>query len=206
VRRVKRMSETSAHEGRPRKVGPRVTDGQRVMTDGQKVTDGQRVMTDVGPRVTVSLNEESFGASYEESGTSSSSATTSTSSSRSESSGSGGGGGGVGRDIGDVGTGGRDTGDSKDESSLYVNINLKKSTSSSSLSATLLDRPRSGFIRCRSDAAVQQTVGQRDLRCDPVKLHQKYREAWGKLNLPGETSHNKLRWVVREWMMGEEPS
>ena len=49
-------------------------------------------------------------------------------------------------------------------------------------------------------------TGGRERAADPVSLHQEYKKAWQKLNLPGETSHSKLRWAVRGWMMGEEPT
>lgn len=103
-----------------------------------------------------------------------------------------------------------------EQSSLYVDIVIPKTRTTEatdkrpgSLCATLLDKqsiPNSGVIRCRSTAAGGST-GQtaRRGRSDPVRLHTEYRKAWDKLNLPGETSHNKLRWAVRGWMMGEEP-
>jgi len=173
-RRVKRLSETQ-QESRARKPAAKP------------------------PHVTVSLNEESFGASYEESGTSSASSSSAVSTSRSLSSGQR----TEERDSPDF-TVGEDS-EAKEDSSLYIDVNLHRSRSTNSLAATLLERPSSGFIRCRSDNALQTGVGRRDLRSDPVRLHQKYRESWAKHSLPGESSHNKLRWAVREWMMGEEP-
>jgi hypothetical protein len=106
-----------------------------------------------------------------------------------------------------------------EQSSLYVDIVIPKARSTETgerrtapFSATLLDKrslpPNSGVIRCRSTAAAGGgSTGQvaRRGRSDPVRLHTEYRKAWDKLNLPGETSHNKLRWAVRGWMMGEEP-
>jgi len=59
-----------------------------------------------------------------------------------------------------------------------------------------------GFIRVRAGS----NRGRRPARCDPVALHQQYKEAWAKTNIPGERDHKKLRWAVRGWMMGEEPS
>lgn len=103
-----------------------------------------------------------------------------------------------------------------EQSSLYVDIVIPKTRTTdaldkrqASLCATLLDKrsiPNSGVIRCRSTAA-GGTTGQtaRRGRADPVRLHTEYKKAWEKLNLPGETSHSKLRWAVRGWMMGEEP-
>jgi len=96
-----------------------------------------------------------------------------------------------------------------EKSSLYVDIVIPRSVETKKsplLTATLLQqRPTSGLIRCRSTAGNGVPPVRRG-RCDPVSLHQEYKKAWQKLNLPGETSHNKLRWAVRGWMIGEEPS
>ena len=102
----------------------------------------------------------------------------------------------------------RDTTDGQakcsEDSSLYINVNLRRGHSTNSL-PSLLERPTSGFIRVRSASALTSGVGRRSLKTDPVRLHQQYKEHWDKANLPGEKSHNKLRWAVREWMLGEEP-
>jgi len=100
-----------------------------------------------------------------------------------------------------------------EQSSLYVDIVIPRARSSDRglpkqnlLSATLLDKKslasNTGVIRCRTTGGGQPA---RRGRTDPVRLHTEYRKTWEKLNLPGETSHNKLRWAVRGWMMGEEP-
>jgi len=160
----------------------------------------QNIHKKSGPKVTIALDEESFGASYEESGSGSSRSSKSSSSKTSSSSSSSSRSRSVDeRDI--------DSPDNatQEASSLYIDINLKKRPASAS-SVSLLPNPSKGFIRCRSANAIKPGVGARDARTDPVKLHQKYAQSWAKLNLPGETSHNKLRWAVREWMMGEEPS
>ena len=96
-----------------------------------------------------------------------------------------------------------------ESSSIYIDIDLPHpSRSSSSLSrktpplaVSLLEQPQSGFIRVRSGPS----VGKKGLSSDPVALHQKYKECWAKSNIPGEKRHDKLRWAVRGWMMGEEP-
>lgn len=153
-------------------------------------------------KVTIALDDESFGASYEDSRSGSSrSSNSSTSKSSSSSSSS------SVRSRSDVDERDCESPDNatQEASSLYIDINLKKRPASAS-SVSLLPKPSSGFIRCRSANAIKPGVGVRDARTDPVKLHQKYAQSWAKLNLPGETSHNKLRWAVREWMMGEEPS
>jgi len=94
----------------------------------------------------------------------------------------------------------------EDESSVYVDVRIPrtKSTSSLPMEVSLLE-PRSGVIRCRSTQPLNKLKGGRG-RNDPVNLHQEYKKVWDKLNLPGETSHSKLRWAVRGWMMGEEPN
>jgi len=103
----------------------------------------------------------------------------------------------------------RDNASEMEESSLYVDIHIPRSASTQSLppplAASLLQQPAQGVIRCRSTNNMAPSLGARRGRSDPVRLHAEYRKAWGKLNLPGETSHSKLRWAVRGWMMGEEP-
>jgi len=105
----------------------------------------------------------------------------------------------------------RDTSSNVDDaSSIYVSVDLAPSSRSSRPSlarnaVSLLDENQSkpgGFIRVRSGP----NKGRKPARCDPVALHQQYRESWAKSNIPGERSHKELRWKVRGWMMGEEPS
>jgi len=97
------------------------------------------------------------------------------------------------------------------QSSLYIDVDLAASESTRSsrdsdrpLAASLLNRPASssGFIRVQSGP----NLGRKAPNCDPVSLHQKYREQWAKVPIPGERSHSKLRWAIRGWMMGEEPN
>ena len=40
---------------------------------------------------------------------------------------------------------------------------------------------------------------------DQVTLYNKYKSIWEKLSLPGEGTHAKLRWSVREKMLGSTP-
>ena len=98
-----------------------------------------------------------------------------------------------------------DLGAQTESSSLYIDVNLPASTSDTSktlpLAASLIDQPPPGFIRVRSGPG----VGRRPSSSDPVALHQKYQGYWTKFNVPGEKRHDKLRWAVRGWMMGEEP-
>jgi len=96
---------------------------------------------------------------------------------------------------------------STDNSSLFVSVDLDEEDSvrSSALprAVSLLDTGAGpgGFIRVRSGP----NRGRRSGKTDPVTLHQQYRAAWAKTNIPGEKSHKQLRWAVRGWMMGEEP-
>jgi len=48
---------------------------------------------------------------------------------------------------------------------------------------------------------------KKDLKRDPVRLHDYYKKQWEKFRLPGDDSHEtkELRWAVREWMMGRKP-
>ena len=97
------------------------------------------------------------------------------------------------------------TSDKWESSSLYIDVNLPPSRPESAkslpLAASLLEQPPPGFIRVRSGPS----VGKRPSSSDPVALHQKYQGYWDKFGVPGEKRHDKLRWAVRGWMMGEEP-
>ena len=91
-------------------------------------------------------------------------------------------------------------------SSLYIDVDLPPasrpgSSKSQPLAVSLVEQPPAGFIRVRSGPS----VGRRPADCDPVALHQKYQAHWDKFQVPGEKRHDKLRWAVRGWMMGEEP-
>lgn len=95
-------------------------------------------------------------------------------------------------------------------SSLYIDVYLPRAASAADsvrppLAASLLEQPQAGFIRCRSSQALAGKPGRKEGRSDPVTLHQEYKKHWDKLNLPGVARHDKLRWAVRGWMMGEEP-
>ena len=49
---------------------------------------------------------------------------------------------------------------------------------------------------------VIKEVKPKNLKQDPVKLHQFYKEHWEKTRLPGELNKTEkdLRWATREWM------
>ncbi|EZA53392.1 hypothetical protein DMN91_004950 [Ooceraea biroi] len=42
-------------------------------------------------------------------------------------------------------------------------------------------------------------------KCDPVALYQKYQQEWKQISFPGEAKHSKVRWAVREKMLGVDP-
>lgn len=59
------------------------------------------------------------------------------------------------------------------------------------------------FIRpWRLQPQAQKVVNK---KCDPVALYQKYQQEWKQISFPGETKHSKVRWAVREKMLGTDP-
>lgn len=42
-------------------------------------------------------------------------------------------------------------------------------------------------------------------KCDPVALYQRYQQEWKQISFPGEAKHSKVRWAVREKMLGTDP-
>ncbi|XP_012543574.1 hydrolethalus syndrome protein 1 homolog [Monomorium pharaonis] len=59
------------------------------------------------------------------------------------------------------------------------------------------------FIRpWRLQSEVQKTANK---KCDPVALYQKYQQEWKQISFPGEAKHLKVRWAVREKMLGTDP-
>ncbi|KAL0100332.1 hypothetical protein PUN28_019593 [Cardiocondyla obscurior] len=54
--------------------------------------------------------------------------------------------------------------------------------------------------RLQSDA--QKHINK---KCDPVALYQKYQQEWKHISFPGEAKHSKIRWAVREKMLGTDP-
>ncbi|XP_011881068.1 PREDICTED: uncharacterized protein LOC105569319 [Vollenhovia emeryi] len=60
------------------------------------------------------------------------------------------------------------------------------------------------FIRpWRLQSEAQRNIASR--KCDPVALYQKYQREWKQISLPGEAKHSKVRWAVREKMLGTDP-
>ncbi|XP_011158268.1 uncharacterized protein LOC105194852 [Solenopsis invicta] len=59
------------------------------------------------------------------------------------------------------------------------------------------------FIRpWRLQSEAQKNINK---KCDPVALYQKYQEEWKQISFPGEAKHSKVRWAVREKMLGTDP-
>ncbi|XP_012234004.1 uncharacterized protein Hyls1 [Linepithema humile] len=60
------------------------------------------------------------------------------------------------------------------------------------------------FIRpWRLQPEAQKNFGNK--KCDPVALYQKYQQEWKQISFPGEAKHSKIRWAVREKMLGADP-
>lgn len=38
-----------------------------------------------------------------------------------------------------------------------------------------------------------------------MTLYQKYQQEWKQISFPGEAKHSKVRWAVREKMLGVDP-
>jgi len=45
----------------------------------------------------------------------------------------------------------------------------------------------------------------KNMKEDPVRLHQHYQNLWKHQMIPGENKHSQLRWGIREKMLGENP-
>ncbi|XP_024878231.1 uncharacterized protein LOC112458702 [Temnothorax curvispinosus] len=60
------------------------------------------------------------------------------------------------------------------------------------------------FIRpWRLQSEAQKNITNK--KCDPVALYQKYQQEWKQISFPGEAKHSKVRWAVREKMLGTDP-
>jgi len=60
------------------------------------------------------------------------------------------------------------------------------------------------FIRpWRLQSEAQKNIANK--KCDPVALYQKYQQEWKQISFPGEAKHSKVRWAVREKMLGTDP-
>lgn len=56
---------------------------------------------------------------------------------------------------------------------------------------------------CRQSSGLKSS---KKIGSDPVTLYNQYKRYWSKLSFPGEESHAKLRWAVREKMLGSQPN
>lgn len=56
---------------------------------------------------------------------------------------------------------------------------------------------------CRQSGRLRSS---KKIGSDPVTLYNEYKRYWSKLSFPGEEPHAKLRWAVREKMLGSEPN
>ncbi|XP_043270356.1 uncharacterized protein Hyls1 [Venturia canescens] len=43
-------------------------------------------------------------------------------------------------------------------------------------------------------------------KSDPVALYQKYQQEWKQISFPGEEQHARVRWAIREKMLGTDPN
>ncbi|OXU22092.1 hypothetical protein TSAR_012830 [Trichomalopsis sarcophagae] len=51
----------------------------------------------------------------------------------------------------------------------------------------------------------KSSLSSKKMATDPVTLYKKYKDFWDQLSIPGEENHTKLRWSVREKMLGQHP-
>ncbi|KYQ55654.1 hypothetical protein ALC60_05405 [Trachymyrmex zeteki] len=63
--------------------------------------------------------------------------------------------------------------------------------------------PKSFIRPWRLQSEVQKNIVNK--KCDPVALYQKYQQEWKRISFPGEAKHSKVRWAVREKMLGTDP-
>ncbi|KYN43356.1 hypothetical protein ALC56_02082 [Trachymyrmex septentrionalis] len=62
--------------------------------------------------------------------------------------------------------------------------------------------PKSFIRPWRLQSEIQKNIIK---KCDPVALYQKYQQEWKRISFPGEAKHSKVRWAVREKMLGTDP-
>ncbi|EGI59198.1 PREDICTED: uncharacterized protein LOC105152140 [Acromyrmex echinatior] len=63
--------------------------------------------------------------------------------------------------------------------------------------------PKSFIRPWRLQSEIQKNIINK--KCDPVALYQKYQQEWKRISFPGEAKHSKVRWAVREKMLGTDP-
>lgn len=50
---------------------------------------------------------------------------------------------------------------------------------------------------------IRPRIPVKPCRSDPVALYHQYQAEWKRRNIPGESSHSDLRWMIRERMLGD---
>ncbi|EFN89343.1 uncharacterized protein LOC105185525 [Harpegnathos saltator] len=79
-----------------------------------------------------------------------------------------------------------------------------RTQSASSARSSVSNIAHKSFIRpWRLQPDAQKNVMNK--KCDPVALYQKYQQEWKQISFPGEAKHSKVRWAVREKMLGTDP-
>ncbi|KAJ8683670.1 hypothetical protein QAD02_019462 [Eretmocerus hayati] len=82
----------------------------------------------------------------------------------------------------------------------------KSAPSSASRKSTNPCTRSKSFIRSHSQGCLDSRAQlTKKTNNDPVALYNKYKSIWERLSFPGEETHAKLRWAVREKMLGSEP-
>ena len=59
-------------------------------------------------------------------------------------------------------------------------------------------------IRTQSSLSGRSDASRTSLKCNPVQRFQEYSKLWKKQKMPGEKSHNELRWSIREQMLAKD--
>jgi hydrolethalus syndrome protein 1 len=92
---------------------------------------------------------------------------------------------------------------SAEESEMLLRINIENDNGDqtdskmSNPNAKFASRPTTSVIRAPRKATLAK-----DLRSDPVQMHQFYQRIWQRTHFPGDDSSKDMRWAVREWMLG----
>lgn len=77
-----------------------------------------------------------------------------------------------------------------------------RTQSTLSTRSSINTRPKSFIRPWRLQPQAQKVINK---KCDPVALYQKYQQEWKQVSFPGEAKHSKVRWAVREKMLGTDP-
>ncbi|XP_077267083.1 uncharacterized protein LOC143900038 [Temnothorax americanus] len=94
---------------------------------------------------------------------------------------------------------------SRSESKSITSDPTRNMRAQSTLSArSSVNFAHKSFIRpWRLQSEAQKNITNK--KCDPVALYQKYQQEWKQISFPGEAKHSKVRWAVREKMLGTDP-